>query len=90
MIVFFFYQVERSKQTHQFNMRFGTAMDKVPVSRNSNNFSNKQEKEKAYEGQRLPMSPAGMLVWITDHNGTQSQQVGNVISHFQLIVGVHM
>ncbi|XP_037538633.1 dual specificity tyrosine-phosphorylation-regulated kinase 4 [Nematolebias whitei] len=53
--------VERSKQTHQFNMRFGTAMDKVPVSRNSNNFSNKQEKEKAYEGQRLPMSPTEAL-----------------------------
>lgn len=50
-------------------------MDKVPVSRNSNNFSNKQEKEKAYEGQRLPMSPTGTLVWITEHNGTESQQI---------------
>ncbi|XP_013889805.1 dual specificity tyrosine-phosphorylation-regulated kinase 4 [Austrofundulus limnaeus] len=49
--------VERPKQTQPFNMRFGTAMDKVPVSRNSKNFSTKVETEKAYEGQRLPMSP---------------------------------
>ncbi|XP_017274339.1 dual specificity tyrosine-phosphorylation-regulated kinase 4 isoform X3 [Kryptolebias marmoratus] len=53
--------VERPKQTQQFNMRFGTAMDKAPVSRNSKNFSNKVEKEKAYEGQRLPMSPTEAL-----------------------------
>ncbi|CAN9498718.1 unnamed protein product [Ophioblennius macclurei] len=53
---------ERSKATQQFTMRFGAAMDKVSVSRGSKIFSgNKQEKEKAYEGQRLPMSPLDAL-----------------------------
>uniref|UniRef100_A0A1A7XKM4 dual-specificity kinase n=2 Tax=Iconisemion striatum TaxID=60296 RepID=A0A1A7XKM4_9TELE len=53
--------VERLKPTQQIAMRFGTAMDKMPVSRNSKIFSNKLEKEKAYEGQRLPMSPTEAL-----------------------------
>ena len=45
-------------------MRFGTAMDKVSVTRNSKILGNKMEKEKSYEGQRLPMSPLGVLLWI--------------------------
>uniref|UniRef100_A0A1A8DUA9 dual-specificity kinase n=1 Tax=Nothobranchius kadleci TaxID=1051664 RepID=A0A1A8DUA9_NOTKA len=53
--------VERLKATQQLAMRFGTAMDKMPVSRNSKMFSNKLEKEKSYEGQRLPMSPTEAL-----------------------------
>lgn len=57
-------QDERSKPTQQFGMRIGTAVDKVSVSRNSKIFSNKLEKEKAYEGQRLPMSPTGMTLWM--------------------------
>uniref|UniRef100_A0A3P8RQS0 dual-specificity kinase n=1 Tax=Amphiprion percula TaxID=161767 RepID=A0A3P8RQS0_AMPPE len=52
---------ERPKPTQQFAMRFGAAMDKVSVSRNSKIFSNKLEKERAYEGQRLPMSPIEAL-----------------------------
>ncbi|GAA6233840.1 dual specificity tyrosine-phosphorylation-regulated kinase 4 isoform X4 [Lates japonicus] len=52
---------ERPKPTQQFTMRFGAAMDKVSVTRNSKIFSNKLEKEKAYEGQRLPMSPIEAL-----------------------------
>uniref|UniRef100_A0A1A8QN79 dual-specificity kinase n=1 Tax=Nothobranchius rachovii TaxID=451742 RepID=A0A1A8QN79_9TELE len=53
--------VERLKATQHLAMRFGTAMDKMPVSRNSKMFSNKLEKEKSYEGQRLPMSPTEAL-----------------------------
>ncbi|KAM4553884.1 dual specificity tyrosine-phosphorylation-regulated kinase 4 isoform 2-T2 [Fundulus diaphanus] len=49
--------VERSKPTQQFSMRGGAATDKVSASRNSKVFGNKLEKEKVYEGQRLPMSP---------------------------------
>jgi len=56
------YQDERQKPTQQFTMRFGAAMDKVSVSRNSKILSNKLEKERAYEGLRLPMSPTGKLV----------------------------
>ncbi|XP_054865051.1 dual specificity tyrosine-phosphorylation-regulated kinase 4 isoform X1 [Amphiprion ocellaris] len=52
---------ERPKPTPQFAMRFGAAMDRVSVSRNSKIFSNKLEKERAYEGQRLPMSPIEAL-----------------------------
>ncbi|KAG7229843.1 hypothetical protein INR49_012492 [Caranx melampygus] len=52
---------DRPKPAPQFTMRFGAAMDKVSVSRNSKIFSNKLEKEKAYEGQRLPMSPIEAL-----------------------------
>ncbi|XP_067358659.1 dual specificity tyrosine-phosphorylation-regulated kinase 4 isoform X2 [Channa argus] len=52
---------ERLKPTQQFTMRLGAAVDKVSVSRNSKIFSNKLEKEKAYEGQRLPMSPIEAL-----------------------------
>nr|XP_046250828.1 dual specificity tyrosine-phosphorylation-regulated kinase 4 isoform X2 [Scatophagus argus] len=52
---------ERPKPTQQFTTRFGAAMDKVSVSRNSKIFSNKMEKEKSYEGQRLPMSPIEAL-----------------------------
>uniref|UniRef100_A0A8D3AJL3 dual-specificity kinase n=1 Tax=Scophthalmus maximus TaxID=52904 RepID=A0A8D3AJL3_SCOMX len=52
---------EKPKPTQQFNMRFGAGMDKVSASRNSKIFSNKVEKEKAYEGQRLPMSPTEAL-----------------------------
>lgn len=53
-------QDERPKPVQQqFSMRFGTAMDRVSVSRSSKIFSNKLEKEKSYEGQRLPMSPTG-------------------------------
>lgn len=57
-------QDERPKPTQQFAMRFGAAMDKVSVSRNSKIFSNKLEKEKSYEGLRLPMSPMGRCPWI--------------------------
>uniref|UniRef100_A0A1A8MWY9 dual-specificity kinase n=1 Tax=Nothobranchius pienaari TaxID=704102 RepID=A0A1A8MWY9_9TELE len=53
--------VERLKATQHLAMRFGTAMDKMPVSRNSKMFSNKLEKEKSSEGQRLPMSPTEAL-----------------------------
>lgn len=63
-------QDERPKPTQQFTMRFGAAMDKVSVSRNSKNFSNKVEKEKAYEGQRLPMSPIGMSLWFRKNTTT--------------------
>ncbi|KAM9377664.1 dual specificity tyrosine-phosphorylation-regulated kinase 4 [Pholidichthys leucotaenia] len=52
---------ERPKPTQQFAMRFGTTMDKVPVPRSSRIFGNKLEKEKAYEGQKLPMSPIEAL-----------------------------
>ncbi|XP_037308142.2 dual specificity tyrosine-phosphorylation-regulated kinase 4 isoform X2 [Pungitius pungitius] len=52
---------ERSKPTQPFSKRIGTAVDKVSVSRNSKIFSNKLEKEKAYEGQKLPMSPTEAL-----------------------------
>lgn len=59
-------QDERLKPAQQFSVRFGAAMDKVSVSRNSKIFSNKLEKEKSYEGQRLPMSPIGMLIQTTE------------------------
>lgn len=53
-------QDERPKPVQQqFSMRFGTAMDRVSISRSSKIFSSKAEKEKSYEGQRLPMSPTG-------------------------------
>lgn len=53
-------QDERPKPVQQqFSMRFGTAMDRVSISRSAKIFSNKLEKEKSYEGQRLPMSPTG-------------------------------
>lgn len=55
-------QDERPKPTQQFAMRFGAAMDKVSVSRNSKILSKELEKEKSYEGQRLPMSPIGILL----------------------------
>ncbi|XP_015250815.1 PREDICTED: dual specificity tyrosine-phosphorylation-regulated kinase 4-like isoform X1 [Cyprinodon variegatus] len=54
-------QVERSKPTQQPTMRYGAAPDKVSMSRNSKAFGIKLEKEKAYEGQRLPMSPTEAL-----------------------------
>lgn len=57
-------QDERPKPIQQFSMRFGTAMDRVSLSRSSKIFSNKLEREKSYEGQRLPMSPTGMLLSI--------------------------
>uniref|UniRef100_A0A3Q0R5G3 dual-specificity kinase n=1 Tax=Amphilophus citrinellus TaxID=61819 RepID=A0A3Q0R5G3_AMPCI len=53
-------QDERPKPTQQFATRFGTTVDKVSVSRNSRIFINKLEKEKAYEGQKLPMSPIAL------------------------------
>ncbi|CAF98878.1 unnamed protein product [Tetraodon nigroviridis] len=56
-------QDEKPKPSQQFAMRFGTAMDKVSFSRNSKIFSKKTEKERSYEGQRLPLSPLGMLMW---------------------------
>lgn len=52
---------ERPKPAQQFAMRFGAALDKVSVSRNNKTFSNKLEKEKAYEGLRLPMTPTEAL-----------------------------
>ncbi|XP_025765063.1 dual specificity tyrosine-phosphorylation-regulated kinase 4 isoform X3 [Oreochromis niloticus] len=52
---------ERPKPTQQFTTRFGTTADRVSVSRNSRIFINKLEKEKAYEGQKLPMSPLEAL-----------------------------
>ncbi|XP_034444293.1 dual specificity tyrosine-phosphorylation-regulated kinase 4 isoform X1 [Hippoglossus hippoglossus] len=52
---------ERPKPAQQFSMRFGGGTDKVSVARNSKIFSNKLEKEKAFEGQRLPMSPIEAL-----------------------------
>lgn len=51
---------ERPKPAQQFAMRFGATLDKVSVSRNKI-FSNKLEKEKAYEGPRLPMTPTEAL-----------------------------
>lgn len=55
-------QDERPKPVQQqFSMRFGTAMDRVSISRSAKIFSNKLEKEKSYEGQRLPMSPTEAL-----------------------------
>ncbi|XP_047453505.1 dual specificity tyrosine-phosphorylation-regulated kinase 4 isoform X2 [Mugil cephalus] len=51
---------ERPKPTQPFTMRFGATMDKVSTSRNKI-FSNKVEKEKVFEGQRLPMSPIEAL-----------------------------
>jgi len=60
----FIVQDERPKPSQQFSMRIGAAMDKGSVSRNSKMFSNKLEKEKAYEGQKLPMSPIGTTLWI--------------------------
>lgn len=51
---------ERPKPAQQFAMRFGATLDKVSVSRNKM-FSNKLEKEKAYEGLRLPMTPTEAL-----------------------------
>lgn len=56
-----FVQDERPKPSQQFAMCFGTAMDKVSTSRNSKSFSKKKEKDKSYEGQRLPLSPLGMV-----------------------------
>ncbi|XP_054884525.1 dual specificity tyrosine-phosphorylation-regulated kinase 4 isoform X2 [Poeciliopsis prolifica] len=53
--------VERSKSTQQFTMRYGAATDKAAMSRNGKALGNKVEKERAYEGQRLPMSPAEAL-----------------------------
>ncbi|XP_029910400.1 dual specificity tyrosine-phosphorylation-regulated kinase 4 isoform X2 [Myripristis murdjan] len=47
---------ERPKPTQQFTTRFGAAVD----SRNKI-LSNKLEKDRAYEGQRLPMSPIDAL-----------------------------
>lgn len=57
-------QDEKPKPSQQFAMRFGTAMDKVSFSRNSKIFSKKTEKDKSYEGQRLPLSPLGMVPWV--------------------------
>ncbi|KAF6731281.1 Dual specificity tyrosine-phosphorylation-regulated kinase 4 [Oryzias melastigma] len=54
-------QEERLKPAQQFAMRFGAAIDRAPVARNTKSFSNKTEKEKACEGQRLPMSPSEAL-----------------------------
>lgn len=51
---------ERPKPAQQFAMRFGATLDKVSVSRNKI-YSNKLEKEKAYEGLRLPMTPTEAL-----------------------------
>lgn len=76
-------QDERQKPAQQFSMRFGAAMDNMSVSRNSKIFSNKLEKEKAFEGQRLPMSPMGMLLQI------QIVYHRNVIPfHFKSLEGV--
>lgn len=61
---FFFVQDERPKPSQQFAMRFGTAMDKMSVSRNSISFSKKTEKDKSYEGLRLPLSPLGTVLWV--------------------------
>ncbi|XP_020559922.1 dual specificity tyrosine-phosphorylation-regulated kinase 4 isoform X2 [Oryzias latipes] len=55
------YSEERQKPAQQFAMRLGAAIDRVPVPRNAKTFSNKMEKEKACEGQRLPMSPSEAL-----------------------------
>ncbi|XP_024137805.1 dual specificity tyrosine-phosphorylation-regulated kinase 4 isoform X2 [Oryzias melastigma] len=52
---------ERLKPAQQFAMRFGAAIDRAPAARNTKSFSNKTEKEKACEGQRLPMSPSEAL-----------------------------
>lgn len=60
-------QDERPKPVQQqFSMRFGTAMDRVSISRSAKIFSNKLEKEKSYEGQRLPMSPTEALKHFQD------------------------
>lgn len=56
-------QDERPKPPQQFTMRFGTTMDKMSVSRNSRILGNKLEKEKVYEGMRLPMTPTGGWVF---------------------------
>ncbi|RVE72296.1 hypothetical protein OJAV_G00060380 [Oryzias javanicus] len=52
---------ERQKPAQQFAMRFGAAIDRVPVPRSAKIFSNKTEKEKVCEGQTLPMSPSEAL-----------------------------
>ncbi|XP_075998162.1 dual specificity tyrosine-phosphorylation-regulated kinase 4 [Genypterus blacodes] len=52
---------ERLKPTQQFPIRFGTAVDKVSIARNNKIFSNKLEKERSYEGVRLPMAPTEAL-----------------------------
>lgn len=79
-------QDERPKPTQQFTMRFGAAMDKVSASRNSKNVSNKVEKEKAYEGQRLPMSPIGMSLWVRK-KATELDRHRDRSSHFVSFVG---
>lgn len=89
----FIVQDERPKPTQQFAMRFGAAMDKVSVSRNSKIFSNKVEKEKSYEGQRLPMSPVGMLLWIIYYYYyryiTELERHRDVISHYECFQGTN-
>ncbi|XP_061533139.1 dual specificity tyrosine-phosphorylation-regulated kinase 4 isoform X1 [Phycodurus eques] len=53
--------VESQKPTQQFTVRFGAAMAKISVSRNTKLFSNRLNKEKAPEGRRLPMSPSDSI-----------------------------
>lgn len=64
IVPFFYVQDERLKPSQQFTMRFGTAMDKLSGSRNSISFSKKTEKDKSYEGLRLPLSPLGTVLWV--------------------------
>ncbi|KAM4618667.1 dual specificity tyrosine-phosphorylation-regulated kinase 4 [Polymixia lowei] len=52
---------DRAKPPQQFTMRFGAAMENLSGSLTTKSLSNKLEKEKAYEGQRLPMSPIETL-----------------------------
>lgn len=74
-------QDEKPKASQQFAMRFGTAMDKVSFSRNGKIFSKKTEKDKSYEGQRLPLSPLGMVPWVRRPFNSTGEREKMFISH---------
>lgn len=77
-------QDEKPKPSQQFAMRFGTAMDKVSFPRNGKIFSKKTEKDRSYEGQRLPLSSLGMLMWVR----IPFSRKKDVISHIEFFGGV--
>lgn len=80
-------QDERPKPSQQFAVRFGTATDKVSVSRNSKIFSKKTEKDKSYEGQRLPLSPLGTVPWVRMPL-YRTEKGKDVMSHIESFEGV--
>lgn len=77
------FQDEKPKPSQQFAMRFGTAMDKVSFSRNSKVFTKKTEKDKSYEGQRLPLSSLGMIPWARIPYKQNWKEENDVISHIE-------